>query len=84
MLPQYPPPIQLMQLCIQVLAGIWELSVQRHGRVTSEFNRETVQVVSSYLRSYWPEYLDRTSAEEGIEEDTRGLQEARAELETGQ
>jgi AcrR family transcriptional regulator len=58
-LPQHPPPEQLLQLCIQILNGIWELSVQRHGRVTKEFERETVQVVCTYLRSYWPQHLDR-------------------------
>ena len=83
-LPTHPPPVQLMQLCIQVLAGIWELSAQRHGRVTAEFGRETTQVVSAYLRSYWPEYLDRVSPEQGVEEDSRDLEETRGELETGQ
>lgn len=62
-LPQHPPPAQLVHLGIRVLEGLWELSVQQHGRVTDEFSRETTLAVSAYMRLYWPKYLDRKGPE---------------------
>jgi AcrR family transcriptional regulator len=58
-LPENPPPTQLVHLGIRILEGIWELSVQQHGHVTDEFSRETTRAVVAYMRLYWPEFLDR-------------------------
>ena len=61
-LPNYPPPAQLIHMGIRILEGIWELSVQQHGHVTDEFSRETTKAVTAYLRLYWPRYLERRAA----------------------
>jgi AcrR family transcriptional regulator len=58
-LPEFPPPGQLIHFGIRILEGIWELSVQQHGNVTDEFSRETTRAVIAYMRLYWPEHLDR-------------------------
>lgn len=58
-LPEHPPPAQLVHLGIRILEGIWELSVQQHGYVSDEFSRETTRAVASYMRLYWPKHLDR-------------------------
>lgn len=60
-LPSVPPPAELLHLGIRILEGLWELSVQQHGRVTEEFSRETTRAVIAYLRLYWPAYLERRS-----------------------
>jgi AcrR family transcriptional regulator len=58
-LPDYPPPVQLVHLGIRILEGLWELSVQQHGHVTEEYCRETTRAVIAYMRLYWPLYLER-------------------------
>ncbi len=62
-LPSHPPAAQLLHLGIRILEGLWELSVQQHGRVTKEFSRETTRAVAAYLRLYWPAYLERRTPE---------------------
>ena len=62
-LPQHPPPAQLLHLGIRILEGLWELSVQQHDHVTEEFSRETTLAVSAYMRLYWPKYLHRKGLE---------------------
>ena len=57
-LPDHPPPAQLLHFGIWILEGLWELSVQQHGHVTEEFSRETTLAVTAYTRLYWPMYLD--------------------------
>ena len=58
-LPDHPPPAQLLHMGIRILEGIWELSVQQHGCVTEEFARETTRAVTEYMKLYWPLYLER-------------------------
>jgi len=58
-LPDHPPPAQLLHLGIRILEGLWELSMQQHGLVTDDFSRETTRAVCAYLRLYWPLYLER-------------------------
>lgn len=58
-LPDYPPPAQLVHLGIRILEGLWELSVQQHGDVTNQYCRETTRAVTAYMRLYWPRYLER-------------------------
>ena len=65
-LPEYPPPAQLLHLGIRILEGLWELSVQQHGHVTREYSRETTLAVSAYMRLYWPRYLDRKGPSEAL------------------
>jgi len=67
-LPTHPPPAQLLHLGIRILEGLWELSVQQHGRVTKEFSRETTRAVAAYMRLYWPSHLQRR-APESVEPD---------------
>jgi len=61
-IPKTPPPAQLMHLGIRILEGLWELSVQQHGTVTTDYSRETNKAVLAYLRLYWPEYMERREA----------------------
>lgn len=56
--PPHPPPAQLLHLGIRILEGLWELSVQRHGRVTKAYSEETTKAVVAYLRLYWPEFME--------------------------
>ncbi len=56
--PTTPPPEQLLHMGIQILNGLWELSIQLHGEITDEFSKETTRAVSAYLRQYWPERFE--------------------------
>lgn len=58
-LPKHPPPQQLLHMCIQILNGLWELSVVEHGHVTDDFARETKRAVTAYVGQYWPTHLER-------------------------
>ena len=58
-LPDHPPPAQLVHLGIRILEGLWELSMQQHGHVTKEYSLETTRAVTAYMRLYWPLYLRR-------------------------
>ena len=57
--PSNPPPARLLQLCIQILNGLWELSVVEHGYVHEEHAEETKRAVCAYLSEYWPTQLER-------------------------
>lgn len=62
-------------ITVRILEGLWELSVQQHGRVTEEYSRETTRAVSAYMRLYWPEYLDRKGPEAvNVDDATRNDQ----------
>ena len=58
-LPRDPNPPELLLFAIQILESFWQLSYQRHGRVTREFQQETHRAMCAYLELYWPRYLPR-------------------------
>jgi AcrR family transcriptional regulator len=58
-MPSLPPPEEILHIGIRILEGLWELSVQQHGRVTDAFSRETTRAVNAYLGLYWSRYLER-------------------------
>ncbi len=57
--PASPPPARLLQFCIQILNGLWELSVVEYGYVHEEHAAETKRAVCAYLAEYWPGHLER-------------------------
>ena len=58
-LPASPPPEQLLRTAIQILNGLWELSVVEHGFVHEDYATETKIAACAYLRQYWPPKLER-------------------------
>ena len=59
--PSRPPPEQLMRLGIALINGVWELSIILHGRITTDYGRESASAVYAYLRQYWPERFEPTN-----------------------
>mgnify|MGYP001818052261 FL=1 len=59
--PQTPDPAEVLHLAIRILESIWQLSYQRHGRVTKEMQNETYRAMCAYLELYWPRHLSRQS-----------------------
>jgi AcrR family transcriptional regulator len=57
--PASPDPTELLHLAIRILESFWQLSYQRHGKVTKEMQQETYRAICSYLELYWPKYLQR-------------------------
>lgn len=62
-IPDSPDPAELLHLAIRILESIWQLSYQRHGRVTREMQEETYRAMCAYLELYWPKYLPRKTPE---------------------
>ena len=62
-LPEEPDTEELLHLSIRILESIWQLSYQRHGRVTREMQLETFRAMCAYLELYWPKYLPRRNTE---------------------
>ena len=58
-IPATPPPEQLLRMAIQILNGLWELSVVEHGFVHDYYATETKIAACAYLRQYWPPKLER-------------------------
>ena len=58
-LPEAPDPAELLHLSIRILESFWQLSYQRHGKVTKEFQEETFRAMCAYLGLYWPRHLSR-------------------------
>ena len=56
-IPKLPDPVELLHLAIKITESIWQLSYQRHGRVTEEMQQETYRAICAYLELYWPKYL---------------------------
>jgi AcrR family transcriptional regulator len=57
--PASPDPAELLHLAIRILESFWQLSYQRHEKVTKEMQQETYRAICSYLELYWPKYLQR-------------------------
>ena len=62
-IPEFPEPAELLHLAIRILESIWQLSYQRHGRVTMEMQKETYRAMCAYLELYWPKYLAQKEPE---------------------
>jgi len=60
-IPASPDPAELLHLSIRILESIWQLSYQRHGRVTQDMQQETYRAICAYLELYWPRHLQRRS-----------------------
>jgi len=60
--PTSPNPAELLHLSIRILESFWQLSYQRHGRVTKEMQQETYRAICSYLELYWPKHMQRKEA----------------------
>lgn len=58
-IPTSPDPAELLHLAIRILESFWQLSYQRHGKVTKEMQQETYRAICSFLELYWPKYLQR-------------------------
>jgi len=57
--PDKPEPSELLHFSIRILESLWQLSYQRHGRVSKEMQMETYRAMCAYLELYWPKYLAR-------------------------
>ena len=57
-----PKPAELLHLAIRILESFWQLSYQRHGKVTSDIQQETYRAMCAFLELYWPKYLPRRQA----------------------
>jgi hypothetical protein len=62
-LPEAPDPAELLHLAIRILESFWQLSYQRHGKVTKEIQEETFRAMCAYLGLYWPKHLPRKNPE---------------------
>ena len=62
-LPEAPDPAELLHLAIRILESFWQLSYQRHGKVTKEIQEETFRAMCAYLGLYWPKHLPRKNLE---------------------
>ena len=58
-IPEPPDPAECLHFAIRILESIWQLSYQRHGRVTREMQQETYRAMCAYLELYWPKYMQR-------------------------
>ena len=58
-IPASPDPAELLHYTIRILESIWQLSYQRHGRVTREMQQETYRAMCAYLELYWPKLMQR-------------------------
>jgi AcrR family transcriptional regulator len=57
--PEHPDAAELLHIAIRILESTWQLSYQRHGKVTTEMQKETYRAMCAYLELYWPKYLPR-------------------------
>jgi AcrR family transcriptional regulator len=57
--PDNPEPAELLHLSIRILESFWQLSYQRHGKVTREMQGETFRAICAYLELYWPRHIPR-------------------------
>ena len=62
-LPEAPDPGELLHFSIRILESLWQLSYQRHGKVTKDFQQETFRAMCAYLGLYWPRHLPRKDPE---------------------
>ena len=58
-IPATPDPAELLHYAIRILESIWQLSYQRHGKVTPEMQKETYRAMCAYLELYWPRHMQR-------------------------
>ncbi len=62
-IPVSPAPEELLHYAIRILQSIWQLSYERHGKVTADMQQETYRAMCAYLELYWPKYLQREENE---------------------
>jgi len=65
-LPEAPDPAELLHFSIRILESFWQLSYQRHGKVTKEIQEETFRAMCAYLGLYWPRHLSRKGPESPV------------------
>jgi AcrR family transcriptional regulator len=61
--PEKPEASELLHFAIRIVESLWQLSYERHGRVTVEIQQEVYRAMCAYLELYWPKHLPRRTLE---------------------